>query len=120
MMGLSIVFLILIIVVATIVFHILVETVQERGIGPVPKKLTLLSCTLLGLHVVFFMANGYSYIPERFVEILFPAFSLSAGISGNISALREVNHNRFVAVLLSCFSTFSILFCYLLYGISQM
>ncbi|GGD11930.1 hypothetical protein [Pontibacillus salipaludis] len=119
-MSLSILFLIILIVISIFIFNMLLETIQERGFGHFPMKLTLLVCCFLGVHWVLFFINRYPYLPEQVAEDFILPISFTLGILGNLSAIREVNHNRFVAIGLSCFSTLSILFTYFIHGISKM
>lgn len=119
-MSLSILFLMILSVTVVFIFYMLLEIIQERGFGPFPKKVTFLVCCFLVGHWFFFLLSGYTYLPSQVIEHIFLPVSFSLGILGNLSAIREVNYNRFVSITLGCFSTLSILFTYFIQGISKM
>ncbi|KGP92378.1 hypothetical protein N780_01375 [Pontibacillus chungwhensis BH030062] len=116
----AILLLIILIVISVFLFNVLLETIEERGFGPFPKKLTLFVCCFLVVHWVLLFINGYMQPHKQMGGEHFFSKSFALGILGNLCAIREVNHNRFVAVVLGCFSTFSILFTYMVHGISKM
>ncbi|WP_345241091.1 hypothetical protein [Pontibacillus salipaludis] len=116
----AILLLIILIVTSGFFFNVLLETIEERGFGPLLKKLTLfVFCFLVG-HWILLFINGYIHPYKQMGGDHFFSKSFALGILGNLCAIREVNHNRFVAIVLGSFSTFSILFTYMVHGITKM
>ncbi|WP_181351299.1 hypothetical protein [Thalassobacillus sp. CUG 92003] len=118
--GLSIIFLLVISIIAITSIVTPIIVVRKKGKGKPPRKISYVILGLLVLHWAFFLTSGYALLPTNIADAIFMPVWLVLCVAGLVTVIYEFKNNKGFALPVAGLTTISLLFSIFINGISKM
>lgn len=118
--GFSIIFLLVIGIIAITSIIIPIISFRKKGKGKPPRRISYTILVLLVLHWAFFLSNGYTLLPINIANAIFMPIWLMLCAAGYVTVVYEFKNNKGFALPVAGFATISLLFSIFINGISKM
>lgn len=118
--GISIIFLLVIGIIAITSIIIPIISFKNKGKGKSPRRISYTILALLVLHWAFFLSNGYTLLPTNIANAIFMPIWLMLCAAGYVTVVYEFKNNKGFALPVAGLTTISLLFSIFINGISKM
>ncbi|QDP41564.1 hypothetical protein [Radiobacillus deserti] len=119
-MGFSIIFLLMIGVIAITSFVIPFIVFRKNEEGKSPRIISYVVVALLVLHWLFFLTGGYTLLPTNIADAIFMPVWFVLCAAGYFTAIYKFKNNKRFAIPVAGLTTISLLCSIFINGISNM